>query len=102
LLIGRIAGFFQPSVESANDVSQIRLTTTATSATFLKATSFSSACDGLRFQQQTFIERLDGMHPRRNVRECSAQIRIMTGRPPTSRTMLATTPRKLSDSVGGQ
>jgi hypothetical protein len=62
LLFGRIAGFFQPSVESAND----------------------------------------GMHPRRDIRECSAQIRIMHGRPPTSRTMLATTSRKLSDSVGGQ
>src|SRR3977135_4142944 len=40
--------------------------------------------------------------PRRDVREYSAQIRIMTGRPPTSRKMLATTSRKLSDSVGGQ
>ena len=40
--------------------------------------------------------------PRRDVREYSAQIRIMTGRPPTSRKMLATTSRKVSDSVGGQ
>jgi hypothetical protein len=34
--------------------------------------------------------------------KCSAQIRIMTGRPPTSRNMLATTFRKLSDTVRSQ
>ena len=39
---------------------------------------------------------------RRDARECSAQIRIMTGRPPTSRNMLATTFRKLSDTVRSQ
>jgi hypothetical protein len=31
-----------------------------------------------------------------------AQIRIMTGRPPTSRNVLATTFRKLSDTVRSQ
>jgi hypothetical protein len=39
---------------------------------------------------------------RRDARQCSAQIRIMTGRPPTSRNMLATTFRKLSDTVRSQ
>jgi len=42
-----------------------------------------------------------GTH-RRDVRRCSAQIRIMTGRPPTSRNTLATTFRKLSGTVRSQ
>lgn len=43
--------------------------------------------------------RLNGMAP---ADRCSAQIRIMTGRLPTSRNTLATTFRKLSGTVRSQ